>query len=101
MHLIAQFGHLGLMHTMLRIASKANMAKFLMMFDRQAPASSFIHVLVSGVSFIHVLVSWHALSSSASRSISEPVGRACTMPCTMATRNWWLICCGLLPLKDS
>ncbi len=92
MHLIAQFGHLGLMHTMLRIASKANMAKFLMMFDRRVLATSFIHVFVS----------WRSpCSSIASRSISEPVGRACTMPCITATRNWWSTCCGLPPPKDS
>jgi hypothetical protein len=34
LHLISQFGHVGLLHTMLRIASKANMSKFVMMFDR-------------------------------------------------------------------
>lgn len=36
MHLVAQFGHIALMHTIFRIVTKTQTSKFLMMFDRYA-----------------------------------------------------------------
>jgi hypothetical protein len=34
MHLVAQFGHITLTHTIFRIVAKTQTSKFLMMFDR-------------------------------------------------------------------
>jgi hypothetical protein len=41
MHLVAQFGHIALMHTIFRIVAKTQTSKFLLMFDRSNPPHRF------------------------------------------------------------